>query len=70
VGIIKRIGTFFSSLFKGLWNAFDIRDIFVFGGLGMIGWGLYLFEPWIAYVVTGVLLMLLGLGWLFRRPAK
>lgn len=68
--IIKKTGTFFSSLFKGLWSAFDIRDIFVFGGLGMIGWGLYLFEPWIAYVVTGVLLMLLGLGWLLRRPAK
>ena len=70
MGIIRRIGTFFSSLFKGLWNAFDIRDIFVFGGLVMIGWGLYLFEPWISYVVTGILLMLLGLGWLFRRPAK
>ena len=70
MGIIKRIGTFFSSLFKGLWNTFEIRDVFVFGGLGLIGRGLYLFEPWIAYVVTGVLLMLLGLGWLFRRPNK
>lgn len=48
----------------------DIRDILVFGGLGMLGYGLYLFEPWTAYVVTGVLLMLLGLGWLFRRSNK
>ena len=45
----------------------DIRDILVFGGLGMLGYGLYLFEPWTAYVVTGVLLMILGIGWLFRR---
>lgn len=48
----------------------DIRDVFVFGGLVMLGYGLYLFEPWTAYVVTGALLMLLGLGWLFRRPKK
>ena len=42
VKIIKKIGNFIKSLFKGLWNAFDIRDIFVFGGLGMLGYGLYL----------------------------
>ena len=58
------------SFVSKVYTAFDVRDFFVFGGLGMIGWGLYLFEPWIAYVVTGILLMLLGLGWLFRRPAK
>ncbi|MFA7218774.1 MAG: hypothetical protein WC057_09295 [Dehalococcoidales bacterium] len=61
MGIIRRIGTFFSSLFKGLWNAFDIRDIFVFGGLGMLGYGLYLrWGEWLACMVCGVLLMIIG----------
>jgi hypothetical protein len=61
VGIIRRIGTFFSSLFKELWNAFDIRDIFVFGGLGMLGYGLYLkWGQWLAFMVCGVLFMIIG----------
>jgi hypothetical protein len=61
VGIIRRIGTFFSSLFKGLWNAFDIRDIFVFGGLGMLGYGLYLkWGQWLAFMVCGAVCMFIG----------
>lgn len=42
-------------------SAIGIRDIFVFGGLGMIGYGLYLFIPWIAFVVCGSLLVAIGL---------
>ena len=61
VKIIKKIGNFIKSLFKGLWNAFDIRDIFVFGGLGMLGYGLYLkWGQWLAFMVCGVLLMTIG----------
>ncbi|MDY0412836.1 hypothetical protein [Methanothrix soehngenii] len=61
VKIIRKIGRFIKSLFKGLWNAFDIRDIFVFGGLGMLGYGLYLkWGQWLAFMVCGVLLMTIG----------
>jgi len=37
--------------------AFDIRDLFVFGGLAMMGYGLWLFLPWLAFTVFGTLLM-------------
>ena len=61
VKIIRKIGRFIKSLVQGLWNAFDIRDIFVFGGLGMLGYGLYLkWGQWLAFMVCGVLLMTIG----------
>jgi len=65
--IIRKIGSFFASPFKSAWKAFNSRDVFVLGGLGMLGYGLYLFTPWTAFAVCGALLMLLGLGWLDRR---
>ena len=39
----------------------DIRDVFVFGGLAIMSYGLYLFKPWVAYTVSGMILMALGL---------
>ena len=42
--------------------AFNLRDVFVFGGLAMMGYGLYLFKPWVAFTVTGAILCWLGLG--------
>jgi len=41
-------------------KSFDIRDVFVFGGLALLGYGLYLFEPWISFSVCGGLLMIIG----------
>ena len=59
--IIKKIGNFIKSLSKGLWNAFDIRDVFVFGGVAMLGYGLYLrWGEWLAFMVCGILLMIIG----------
>lgn len=55
---------------KTIKNAADIRDLFVFGGLSMLGCGLGMVRPWIGVAVTGALLMALGLGWLTRRPGK
>jgi len=46
--------------------AFDIRDCFVFGGLGILSYGIWQVEQWLAFVVCGGILMLLGLGWLER----
>lgn len=38
-----------------------LRDVFVFGGLAMLGYGLYQVKPWIAFAICGCLLMILGL---------
>lgn len=42
--------------------AFDIRDVFVFGGLALLWYGLHLLAPWAAFTVVGIVLLLLGLG--------
>jgi uncharacterized membrane protein len=42
-------------------NIFDRRDVFVFGGLILMGYGLYLFKPWVSYVVIGAVLLWIGL---------
>ena len=55
---------------KTIKNAVDIRDLFVFGGLSMLGCGLGMVRPWIGIAVTGAFLMALGLGWLTRGAAK
>ena len=61
MSILGKIKQFLGSLF-------DIRDIFVFGGLGLIWYGLHLFLPWVAWTASGIILMLIGL--FFGRPAK
>ncbi len=47
-------------VFKKIITAIDIRDVLLFGGLAMLGYGLHLFHPWIAFSVCGVLLMAIG----------
>lgn len=39
----------------------DVRDVFVFAGLSMLGYGLYGYRPWVAYAVCGGILLLIGL---------
>ena len=56
----------FISMVKGL---IDLRDIFVFFGLYMIFHGLHQYIPWVAFSFTGLLLMLIGLGWIDRGRA-
>lgn len=48
------------SRLSAAWTAFDVRDLLVFGGMAMLGYGLYLLRPWIAFTVCGSLLMLIG----------
>ena len=49
--------------------AVDIRDVFFFGGLAMLGYGLYLrFGLWLAFMVCGVLLM--ATGYLIKDKVK
>lgn len=51
-----------------LWEAFDIRDVLIFGGLAMLGYGLHLrCGLWLAMVTCGPVLF--ALGYLMRgRP--
>jgi len=64
VSIIKKIGNFIKSLLSKTWNAFDIRDIFVFGGVGMLGYGLKLtWSLGVALIVCGTIMFILGLLW-------
>jgi hypothetical protein len=44
-----------------LWKAVDIRDFFIFGGLGMLGYGLWMFIPWLGFAVPGAILLCFGL---------
>jgi hypothetical protein len=45
-----------------MWDTFDIRIVLFFGGLIMLGYGLFLYLPWISFSVCGVILM--AIGWL------
>jgi len=59
------------SLVKAVWTAFDSRDVFFFGGLSMLGYGLYLqYGQWLSFSVCGAILMLLGLGFLTKPAVK
>ena len=49
-----------------IWEAFDIRDLLVFGGLSMLWYGLNIISPAVAYSVCGGILLAVGLvGYLF-----
>lgn len=39
-----------------------IRDLFAFGGLALVGVGLWWYSPPAALVTVGAILMLLGIG--------
>ncbi len=45
---------------KKLAHLFDLRDLLTFGGLALLGYGLYLVHPPTAAIVTGALLFWLG----------
>ncbi len=42
-------------------NPFDLRDLFVFSGLGSTGYGLYMVFPPASYILVGVALFWLGI---------
>ena len=59
--MIKRLGNFIQSFVSKAWDAFDVRDFCVLGGLGMLSYGLYLrWGEWLAFMVCGVMLMIIG----------
>jgi len=58
--IFRRIGLSIRSLFSLVIEAIDFRDFVIFGGVGMIGYGLHLYIPWVSFTVCGSLLMFVG----------
>jgi len=72
--LLKSLSLFVGSLRSSLnvhvsaaWQAFDRRDVFFFGGLSMLGYGLYLYSPSVSFSVCGGILLIVGLaGYLFE----
>ena len=65
----RRVGLRLQSLISMVKELIDLRDIFVFCGVYMIFHGLHQWIPWIAFSFTGLLLMLIGLGWIDKGKA-
>lgn len=59
--LLSRIG--------GLSRLFDVRDCFVFGGLVLVGYGLWLLAPWAGFAVPGAIMLLIGL-FVGKRPTQ
>lgn len=36
----------------------DVRDLIYFVGLGVMSYGIYMFMPWLSFVVCGAILMI------------
>ena len=60
--MVGRLVTFLSFVASAMWDAFDIRIVLFFGGLGLLFYGLFLYLPWVSFSVCGVILM--AVGWL------
>jgi len=61
VKVIKWLKNKLKSCGVKAYKAFDMRDFFVFGGLILLGYGLYLLRPWLGYAVPGAILLVIGL---------
>jgi len=61
VKIIRDFSTSLASLIDAAKGSVDMRDFFVFGGLAMLGYGLWLLRPWIGFSVPGAILLCIGL---------
>lgn len=48
-------------------NLIDLDDVFVFGGIGLMGYGLYLIYPPVCWITLGVIFM--AIGW-YRAGGK
>jgi len=53
------------AFFKGL---IDVRDVHIYGGIVLIGWGLWQIDHRLSFVVMGVILLYLGVFAGKKRP--
>jgi len=58
--IIKRFAPYLLSRLKVLADALDIRDFLMIGGLSLLCYGLYGYDPRLSYCTGGVFLMAIG----------
>ena len=58
---ISSIGVTVGDAISAVWKAVDLRDAFVFGGLAVMGYGLYQYRPWVAFTVCGAILLAIGI---------
>jgi len=64
VSVIRAISSTFFSLLSMIWRliaSFDRRDVFVFGGLSMMGYGLHIYSPALCFSICGGILLLIGI---------
>lgn len=59
--IIQDFSNRLASLASAVKSGFDVRDVFVFGGLLLMGYGLWLLAPWAGFAVPGAILLCIGL---------
>ena len=62
VSMVGRLYRFLSFCASTMWDPFDIRIVLFFGGLGLLFYGLFLYQPWVSFSICGVILM--AVGWL------
>lgn len=55
---------------SAIWKSFDRRDILVFGGLSLLGYGLHLHSPALSFSVCGGILTAIGLVGYFQGGSK
>lgn len=60
---MAKVYAFIAAFFLSVKTAFDIRDFLFLGGFLLLGYGLYLYSPWISFTIAGVLLMVAGYFW-------
>jgi len=41
-------------------KSISLRDVLLVAGLGLFGWGLFLFIPWVAFSVCGAIIFTLA----------
>lgn len=58
--ILSAIASFLTPRLKVLADALDIRDFLMIGGLGLLCYGLYGYDPRLSYCTGGVFLMAIG----------
>lgn len=58
---IEAFRVFISRVASAVTKVIDERDCFVFGGIGLLGYGLWLYRPWIGFAVCGAVLLFIGL---------
>ncbi len=61
IKIFKTIYGMPRRFFVSLFNVFGVRECAIIMGLSMLGYGLYLYKPWVSFSVCGVLILVGGL---------